>query len=205
MFRAISDDHKPNIVKKEGVMAKKILAVLFVFFMSMGMSSAAEVGGSTVPDTITCGTDTLVLNGAGIRKKFGFKVYVGALYLKEKSTDAKKIIDADEPMAITMIWKRSVKIKKINSAYKDGFEYTRYDSKQQDVEDFLSTTVKSGKGDVWQYTYMPGKGVDITFNNKTVKTIPGLNFKKALFAIWLHDGKDFEGDTGLRKGMLGGK
>lgn len=186
-------------------MTKKLLAGLLVFFFSIGWSSAAEVGGVSVPDTITASTESLVLNGAGIRKKFGFKVYIGALYLKEKTGDAQKIINADEPMVITMTWKRSVPIKKINVSYEDGFKYTDYDSKQQDVEKFLATTMDAEKKDVWQYTYLPGKGVDITFNGKTAKNIEGLNFKKALFAIWLHDGKDFKGDSGLRKGMLGGK
>ena len=40
-----------------------------------------DVAGVDVPDTLSVEGKTLQLNGAGIRKKFVVKVYVGALYV----------------------------------------------------------------------------------------------------------------------------
>jgi len=57
--------------------------------------SAAEVAGVKVGDNAQVGAQTLVLNGAGIRSKWMFKVYVGALYLPQKQASAEAII-ADE-------------------------------------------------------------------------------------------------------------
>jgi hypothetical protein len=43
------------------------------------------------------------------------------------------------------------------------------------------------KGDVYDLVYEPGKGTLIYKNGKLSATIPGADFKKALFGIWLCD------------------
>lgn len=187
-------------------MVKKLVIGLLVFFFSVSLTYAVEVGGVNIQDTLDTDAGSLVLNGTGIRKKFGFKVYIGALYLAEKSSDSQKIIDADEPMAIVMTWKRSGPVKKVNPVYAEGFKYvadTGSDALKSDIDAFLGLTVKANKKDVWTYRYLPGKGVDVIFNGELIKTIPGLEFKKALFSIWLFKGDNFSGDKKLRAGMLG--
>ena len=53
---------------------------------------AATIDGVKIDDTTTVGCKTLVLNGAGMRKKFVVNVYVAGLYLAEKkSTPAEEI------------------------------------------------------------------------------------------------------------------
>ncbi len=187
-------------------MVKKLVIGLLVLFFSSTLSYAVEVGGVDIPETQVTEAGDLVLNGTGIRKKFGFKVYIGALYLKAKSGDSQKIIDADEPMSIVMTWKRSGPIKKVNPVYADGFKYvgdTGSDALKADIEAFLGLTVKAAKGDIWMYRYLPAKGVEVLFNGELIKTFPGLEFKKALFSIWLYQGDNFTGDKKLRAGMLG--
>lgn len=44
----------------------------------------------------------LVLNGTGIRVKYFMDMYVGALYMKNKASDAASIILADEAMVIRL-------------------------------------------------------------------------------------------------------
>lgn len=186
-------------------MVKKLVIGLLVFFFSATFTYAAKVGGVNIPDTLDTDSGSLVLNGTGIRKKFGFKVYIGALYLKEKSSDSQEIIDADEPMAIVMTWKRTGPINKVNPVYAEGFKYVDNgsDALKSDIDAFLGLTVKASKKDVWTYRYLPGKGVEVLFNGKLIKTFPGTEFKKALFSIWLFKGDTFTGDKRLRAGMLG--
>ncbi len=90
-------------------MLKKMVTGLLALFLSATMAYAVEVGGVEIAETLDTNTGNLVFNGAGIRKKFGFKVYVGALYLKAKTSDSQAIINADENMAIQMTWKRNGK------------------------------------------------------------------------------------------------
>ena len=53
-----------------------------------GAAQAAEVEGVKLADKVQVGGAELVLNGAGVRTRVFFKVYVGALYLRAKSTAA---------------------------------------------------------------------------------------------------------------------
>ena len=70
--------------------------VKFIFatiLLSLTFSaSALEVKGVKVDETAQVGGTSLVLNGAGIRTKMVFKVYVAALYLTQKQTDANAVI-----------------------------------------------------------------------------------------------------------------
>jgi len=187
-------------------MLKKLVIGLLVLIFSTPLAYAGKVGGVNIQDSIDTPGGSLVLNGTGIRKKFGFKVYVGALYLKAKTTDSRKIIDADEPMVIEMTWKRTGPINKVKPVYEEGFKYDvgkNYDALKPAMNKFLATVVKGNKGDVWTYRYLPGTGLEYLINGKLVETFPGIDLKKAVFALWIYEGDNFSGDKKLRKGMLG--
>ena len=51
-------------------------------------AQAAEVGGVKLDDKVSVGGQELVLNGAGIRTRAIFKVYVGSLYVPAKAHHA---------------------------------------------------------------------------------------------------------------------
>src|SRR5574340_908368 len=83
-------------------MIRRTFAIIFLALTMTAPVQAKEIGGVNLPDTLPAGKEQLILNGAGLRTKFFIKVYAGGLYLKKKETDARKIIAADEPMAIRM-------------------------------------------------------------------------------------------------------
>ncbi len=198
-----------NIFFSKGViMLKQFILAVLVFSLMSPCLSAMETSGVDVPDSLTLegGNGDLVLNGTGIRKKFGFKVYVAGLYLKGKTTDSQKIINTDEPMAITMTWKRTGPIDKVKGVFAEGFQYgagDNYDAQKNNIDTFLASIVKANKKDIWKYIYLPGEGTAIYYNDELVTTIKGLDFKKALFSIWLLESESFTGDENLRDGMLG--
>ena len=75
-----------------------------------------------LPDTIMSGKEQLMLNGAGLRKKYFVKIYAGGLYLRKKESDVKKIIHADKPMAIRMQFiYDGVTGKELVDAWNEGF------------------------------------------------------------------------------------
>lgn len=189
-------------------MSKNLIFSVLILFLTATSLPAVETGGVDVPDTLTLegGKGDLVLNGTGIRKKFGFKVYVAGLYVKAKTTDSQTIIQADEPMAITMAWKRTGPVDKVTDVFAEGFKYgagQNYDAQKANIDAFLGTIVKASKKDLWKYLYIPGEGTSIYYNDQLVKTIPGLDFKKSLFSVWLLEDDTFTGDEALRSGMLG--
>ncbi len=148
----------------------------------------------------------LVLNGAGIRKKAGFlKLYSGGLYLTSKTNDARAIVNADENMNIKLhITSKLVSAKRMISAVDDGFEASLNgdtDPIAEKIETFKSFfSNKIVKDNVFDIAYIKGKGTVVSKNGSKVGTITGLEFKKALFGIWL--GND-PVDEGLKEAMLG--
>ena len=81
---------------------KQCAAIILALLMITSLGNAEEIGGINMPESLQTGQTQLMLNGAGIREKFFFDIYVGGLYLKEKSQDATAIIEANEPMAIRL-------------------------------------------------------------------------------------------------------
>lgn len=185
---------------------KNILAVCCLFLICMtSFTSAIEIGGVTLSDTMKLEKTTLKLNGVGLRKKVFVKVYAGGLYLESNQSQADTIISADEPMAIRMHFiYDGVSSDKLISAWNDGFAKSTSGSTgsiQKQIDQFNGFyTETAEKNHVHDLIYEPGKGVTVILNGKTVGIIPGLDFKKALFGIWLCDEP---ADKGLKNGMLG--
>jgi len=186
-------------------MLKTLMIMLAV--LSLPATALEKVGGAELPDTVTVAGKELVLNGAGLRKKFIIKVYAGALYLTEKSSDAAAIIAADEPMQIRMHFLYGVRPDQLTDAWNEGFEASlgkdREPAMQAKIDAFNALFVeKTSKGDTYDVIYTPGTGIEVRFNEESVGEIQGLDFKKAVFSIWL--GEEVRDLKKLKKAMLGG-
>jgi len=189
---------------------KKIL-LFFTFILSLQFSTVSaqthmEVNGVTVPRKIEFQNKTLQLNGAGGRSKMWLEVYVQALYLSQLSQDPKFIIDSDTEMAIRIeITSSMVSSNKLTKAMNAGFEKSAGSNLQElrpRIEQFkalLSDDIK--EKDVFILGYNPFDQTINVIKNEVVKgTIPGFDFKKALFGIWLSDKPV---DDTLKKHLLG--
>ena len=187
-------------------MKKTIYALIAFLIVGMSASYAQiEIGAATLPEAVTFEGQELVYNGAGVRKKAWFKLYSGGLYLKQKSNDAKDIMEADESMAIKLhITSRLISSKKMISAVNDGFENATdgnvapISTEIEKFKGFFSDEISDG--DIFDIAYIKGTGVVVYKNGTKKGTISGLEFKKALFGIWL---SDKPADKKLKKGMLG--
>lgn len=197
---------KIETLSGKGLIMMRNTIIVMVFALSIiAPVQAKEIGGVNLPDTITAGKDQLVLNGAGLRKKYFVKVYAGGLYLREKESDAKKIINVDEPMAIRMQFiYDGVSGKELVTAWNEGFANATMGNLtpiKERVDTFNSFfTEKARKGDIYDIIYIPGEGVRVSIKGKLMGTISGLDFKKALYAIWLGEKPV---DNSLKQGMLG--
>jgi len=186
-------------------MMRKAFAAGVLVLMTVVGASAVEIGSVTLPDTLVIGSDQLVLNGAGLRRKFFIKVYAAGLYLRARTDDARAIVAGDEPMAVRMQFLYDgVSPEKLIAAWDEGFAHATGGDLtpiQPQIRRFDALfTETAHKGDVYQLVYAPGEGVRVEMNGRTVGTIPGLAFKRALLAIWLGD---TPADRSLKEGMLG--
>ena len=187
-----------------------MLSLVMVATLSLAFGvHAQEVAGVNVPDTATIGAakDKVTLNGAGIRKKYAIvKVYVGALYLQEKTTDVSKALSMQGAKRVLMhfVYKK-VEAAKINSGWEDGFKANlkpaEYSTLQARLNKFKGFFPDMHKADEILLDYVPGTGTEVRINGQLAGSIEGEDFFRALLLVWLGD---VPADKGLKKGMLGG-
>ena len=184
---------------------KHLLIAMVMVLGFTQIAEAKEVAGINVPSTMNANGASLNLNGAGLREKFFIDVYVGALYLGQKTSDAAKVINSEEPMAIKLHMLRDVDGEKMANANREGFENATGGNTapiKSEIDSFLAVFgSEASEGNVYDMVYIPGKGLEVYVNNKLTSTIKGAAFKKALFGIWLSDNPAQES---LKDDMLGG-
>ncbi len=157
------------------------------------------------PASITCDGTTLVLNGSGARTKYLMQMYMGGLYLQGPSSDAAGIIAADAPMAIRLeITSAMVTKERMDESLREGFQNAtggQLAPIQREIDQFRQCFAQPiAKGDVFEFVYLPARGVTVVKNGRPVGVIQGLAFKQAMFGIWLCDRPAQES---LRVAMLG--
>lgn len=187
----------------------KLNRIPFIICMLLAICSHAQVtiNGVTLPAGIKQGSTDLVLNGGGIRKKAFFKLYTGGLYVSAKSKNAAELVAADKPIAFRLtITSSLINSGNMSEAIQEGFgKSLKGNTKPLQAKiDQLVNTFKSEEikeGDTFELLYVPGEGVKASKNGKLKNTIAGLDFKKALFGIWL--GED-PVDSDLKTALLGG-
>lgn len=185
---------------------KTLFVSIIALALTLPTQAQVTINDVTLPATMYAGEQTVSLNGGGIRKKLFFKLYVGGLYLTNKSSDAKAIINADEAMAVKLeITSSMISSENMSEAINEGFEKSTGGNVaplKDKISKFVDTFKKSEivEGNVFDIVYVPGTGVESYKNGKLQSTIEGLDFKKALFGIWLCDEP---ADEDLKAKMLG--
>ncbi len=158
------------------------------------------------------GGKEVVKLGTGARSKAFLTVYYASLYAPQdlKGQGWKAVLDADAPMSvILLIDTRFMSTEKMINAIRDGFKTAanagyKTTNQQQFLNQFKS--VSTVKGDRFYMNYVPGKGLTTSYKSKAtgktkiLGTIKGLEFKKALYAIWIGP-KPVQ--SSLKKRMLG--
>ena len=183
---------------------KKLITVLMLC-VSM-QASALELKGVKLPDSAQVGKATLQLNGAGIRTKFFFKVYVGALYLDKKASTAADVLADTGAKRVAMYWLRDVDSKRIRDGFDDDLKANKTPARlDTQVKQFLAIfdTFKGVKeGDVIDVDFVPDTGVTVSLNGKEIGQVAGADFNDALLRVWFGD---HPADEDLEEGMLGGE
>jgi hypothetical protein len=179
--------------------------VIALIVTAGGAALAGEKAGVTMPDTMQVAGKTLVLNGMGLREATMLKldVYVAGLYLEKVSSDPAKILSSGQTMRLVMQFKRDVDRGKIVGAWNDGYEnnHTVALAKiRSQIEQLNGWMTDMREGDLLTFTYLPGQGLQVHKGSKLLGTIPGDDFARSTFAIWL--GKD-PPSKALKKGLLG--
>lgn len=183
----------------------KRLLVLMLLLWTLP-ASAIEVAGVKLADNVRLGGSELVLNGAGIRTRIFFKVYVGALYLVEKQPTAAGVLAQAGAKRVALTLLRDLSAQQLKEAFEKGIHANNsaadIEAMKPRIAQLLSLFADAREGDVILIDYLPGSGTAVTLNGAPKGgPIPGEDFYRALLRIWLGD-KPVDDD--LKQAMLGG-
>jgi hypothetical protein len=185
-------------------MKKKLSIATALLLAVCAAALAVDVAGVDLPDTVTVNGKTLKLNGAGLRKKAIFKVYVAALYVEQPTHDAAALLSSSQVKSMRLRMMRSVKGKQVSESIEDGF--AKNSKQQQDklkdrLGKFEAMIPDVDEGDDIVMTWIPDQGTKVAVRGTDRGTIEGRDFADALFAVWL--GPNPVQDD-LKKSLVGG-
>lgn len=190
-------------------MFKKMFFVMLSVLLFATYGEARTIGGVDLSESLKLdGMDKqLVLNGGGIRTKFFMDIYVAGLYLTEKNNDYLAIMDQDETMAIKIeIVSKLITSERFKEATEAGFLRTTNNDPSM-IREQIDKAMKVfdaefNVGDVFDIVYVKGQGTKFYKNGSFIANVEGMEFKKALFGIWIIDKPSHKCEK-LRLGMLG--
>jgi hypothetical protein len=168
---------------------------------------AAEVAGVKLDDKTRVESRELVLNGAGLRKRVFFNVYVIGLYLPEKKSDANSIMALAGPKRAAIHMLRDVGAEQFSEALVDGMranhseaEYKTLEPRVKELTDIMVEVKEAKKGSTIALDWT-GSATRVSVNGQPVgKSIGGEDFYRALLRIWLGE-KPVQED--LKRSLLG--
>lgn len=192
-----------------GLTMRHAIGILLVGLLFTHSALAREVAGVELPETVQLvpGGAPLLLNGAGVRKKFFFKVYAAGLYLPAYQTSTAAVLKLPGPKRVRMHFLyKEVEREKLVNGWQEGFENNLDSASFQQVATRLTKFNQlfrtMQRGDVIDLDYRPATGTHVLFNGKLQGTIEGADFYAALLQVWLGDEP---ADSKLKSALLAGE
>lgn len=191
-----------------------LVVSLLSFWTQVSLAQqTVDLNGAQFPTEVQVNDSKLLLHGAGIRHRFGFKVYAAGLYtgVKFSSTDA--LLADPRAKRLQLIFYREVEGNELGNLFVRGIqnnmppneEMSKIIQGASQMGDAMGAFFSGGKkllpGDVLHIDYVPNVGTSMTHNGKPVGSlIREPRFFAALLRIWL--GSD-PADAQLKQALMG--
>ena len=183
---------------------RKLVAWLLGLAIAASVA-AIEVNGVALPDKAVVAGRDVVLNGAGLRTKVVFKIYVGGLWLPQKAKDLAGVL-AQPTRRIQMNLLRHLTADQLVDALVEGLRDNASAAELAAIKpetDALVAAMK-GFGDVKEGSVVTLDYVDgathVALGGQERATIKGDAFNQALTRVWLGD---HPAQASLKDAMLG--
>lgn len=170
------------------------LAGLAGLMLSLGVLAVpVEVSGVKLGNPVEVHGTQLQLNGAGVRYKVVFKVYVGGLYLTKKAATPEEAYAAPGPKRISLTMLREVDSNELGKAFTKGFQDN---APKEQMSRLIPGLIKMGEifaaqkklqaNDSITVDWIPGSGTVISVKGKAQgEPIKEPEFFIAMMRIWL--------------------
>jgi len=165
---------------------------------------ARSCAGVTLPDSVVVDGKTLMLNGLGLREAtiFNVDVFVAALYVEQKSTSAKVLLSTEQRVQVVLRFVRETSAETIADELDAGLAANAPSASSKDKRTLRSWIADVGVGESMVFTYVPGKGLELSVRGRVKGTFPGTAFARAVLSVLIGPHPPNEG---LRVGLLGGR
>nr|WP_315466408.1 chalcone isomerase family protein [uncultured Rhodoferax sp.] len=187
-----------------------LVAGLLTFCTSLGALAATDIHGVKVEDAVTVAGTKLQLNGAGVRYKAIFRVYVGELHTTRKVSSLEELIAAPGPKRLSMTFLRDIEAGPFGKLLTRGVEDNVPKNEMSKLVpglirmgDIFTVNKALAPGDVIHLDWIPGTGMVITAKGKVQgEPFKEPEFYKAIMSIWFGPAP---ADFKLKDAMLGQK
>jgi Chalcone isomerase-like len=189
-------------------MKKQILTLILC--LMPWLAPAMEIEGVKLAEKarVADAVPELMLNGAGVRTRVVFKVYVGALYLPQKRNAPEAIFSDAGAKRVALHLLRDINAVQLFGALNDGLkanhtpeQLAKIDAQTSEFEGIFKKSPNARTGDVILLDYLPGTGTRVTVNGDAKGVVAGAEFYTALLRVWLGEKP---AEAALKKAMLGG-
>ncbi len=174
--------------------SKPLLAgALALLLGASALASTIDIAGVKVEDSATVAGTKLQLNGAGIRFKGPFKVYVAELYTSKKVASLDELIAAPGPKRLTLVMTREIEAGPFGKLLTRGMEDNNPKAEMSKLvpglmkmSEIFTANKNFVQGDTIHMDWIPGTGLVIFARGKVqAEPFKEPEFFKALMGIWL--------------------
>jgi len=150
---------------------------------------------------IISGGRRLPVRGVGHATFFTYHLYTAALYADPQHETVAEVLESS-PKRLVIEYRHGFKkddIVKYSMAQLKANPAVNLDAIRSRFEKLSAHMQDVRKGDRYEIVYKPETGTELLFNGKSKVVIPGRDFAKAYFGIWL---SEYPISAGLRRHLL---
>lgn len=175
-------------------LTNRCLGGVTAMMLSAGLLAApVEMSGLSLANPVELAGAKLAMNGAGIRYKAVFKVYIAALYLEKKATTPEEVFAASGPKRISITLLREIDSNELGKSFTKAFEENAPRTEMSrlipgllKMSQVFSDQKKMLTGENLTIDWIPGTGTVISVKGKPQgEPIKEVEFYNAMLRIWL--------------------
>jgi len=186
----------------------RALPAILVLALSTAQA-AVDVAGVRFEERAMLADQELVMNGAGLRTRFMFKVYAMALYLPQAAATPEAVLAASGPRRVRIVTLRELSAEQFVDALVEGLQNNNppatLEALQPSIAAFRAAMLSIGRtpaGTEVLLDWLPGAGTRLSVaGTQRGNDIADAAFYPALLRVWLGE-RPVQAD--LKKRLLGG-
>ena len=164
------------------------LTFVLAAWSSSSPAIAAEIEDVSFPERVEAGSTAIPLYGLGLlRYRVLFRGYVGGLYLPAEARASQTLDDIPKALELYYFW--DIKGRFFGEAADEllakSLPPERLAALRSRLDRLHSLYEDVEEGDRYRLTYVPEQGTTLSLNGRPLGTIPGADFARDYFGIWL--------------------